>query len=72
MVVIFSDLKKVKGQWEMPYKTEMYAKGKLMSTVVITALQVNKGIADDQFNADKVPVEKKGFGMGDMMKQMMK
>ncbi|MBU4304508.1 MAG: outer membrane lipoprotein-sorting protein [Candidatus Omnitrophica bacterium] len=72
VVIEFSDFKKVKGEWEMPYKTEMYANGKLMSTIQVKALQVNKGVADEQFDAGKVPVEKQGFPMGDMMKQMMR
>jgi len=72
MVMEFSELKKIKGGWEMPYKTTMFMNGKLVSTIVVKSLDVNKGVADDQFDAAKVPVDKKGFSMGNMMKEMMK
>lgn len=71
MVMEFADFKKIKGVWEMPYKTTTHMNGKLMSTIIVKSLEINKGVADDQFDAAKVPVDKKGFSMGDMMKGMM-
>ncbi len=72
IITEFSDYKKVKGDWEMPYKTTMYLDGKLMVTIIVKSLKVNTGITDDKFDAAKVPVEKKGFSMGNMMKEMIK
>ena len=72
IITEFSDYKKVKGAWEMPYKTTTYMDGKLMFTIIVKSLKVNTGITDDKFDAAKVPVEKKGFSMGNMMKEMMK
>ncbi|MBU1043166.1 MAG: hypothetical protein KJ915_02055 [Candidatus Omnitrophica bacterium] len=72
IITEFSDYKKIKGDWEMPYKTTTYMNGKLMFTVIVKSLIVNTGITDDKFDAAKVQVEKKGFSMGNMMKDMMK
>jgi len=72
MITEFSDYKKVKGAWEMPYKITMSIDGKLVSTIVVKSLEVNKGIADEQFDAGKVQPEKSGFSMGNIMKEMMK
>ena len=72
IITEFSDYKKVKGAWEMPYKTTTYMNGKLMFTIIVKSLKVNTGISDDKFDATKVSVEKKGFSMGNMMKDMMK
>lgn len=72
MITEFSDFKKVKGNWEMPYKITMSMDGKLVSTIIVKSLEVNKGIADDQFDAEKVQPEKNGLSMGNMMKEMMK
>jgi len=72
MVWIYSDFKKIKGDWEMPYQTEIYEGSKLLSTTVVKSLKVNKGLSDDLFNPDKVNIKTKGSGMQDMMKMMMK
>jgi len=69
MFWVYSDFRKIKGDWEMPYKTEIYEGTKLMSTTLVKSLKVNKGLSDDLFNPDKVKVE--GSGMQEMMKRMM-
>jgi len=69
MVWIYSDFRKIKGDFEIPYKTEMYVDGKLMGTLLIKSLEINKGLSDDLFDPDKVEV--KGFNMEEMMKKMM-
>jgi outer membrane lipoprotein-sorting protein len=66
----YSDFRKIKGEWEMPYKTEIYEGNKLLSTTLVKSLQVNKGLSDDLFDPNRVKA--KESGMGDMMKMMMK
>jgi len=63
-----SDFRKVKSDWEMPYKTEMYWNNKLMSTTLVKSVEINKGLSDDLFDPDKVKI--KGFNMQEMMQQM--
>ena len=69
MLWVHSDFKKVKGDWEMPYKTEIYTGEKLVSTSLVKSLEINKGLSDDLFDPDKVKV--KGFDIQEMMKKMM-
>lgn len=69
MSAVFSDFKDVKGGWEMPYKTEVFMDGKLMSSSVIKSIDFNKGLSDDLFDASKIQAQE--FNMQDMMKQMM-
>jgi len=73
IVWIHSDFRKIKGDWEMPYKTEMYMNGKLMSTSLVKSIDTNKGISDDLFDPDKVQVKekKKGPGLPGIMKKML-
>lgn len=47
--VLFSDHRKVSGNYEVPFKTEMLQDGKSMGTVTIKNVVVNTGIADDEF-----------------------
>ncbi len=69
ILLINSDFKKIKGDWEMPYKTEMYADGKLMSTSLVKSLEINQGLSEDLFDPDKVKI--KGVNMQEMMRKMM-
>lgn len=69
MFLVYSDFRKIKGDWEMPYKTEMYQGEKLYAASVTKSIEINKGLPDDLFDADKVQM--KSSGMEDMMKQMM-
>jgi outer membrane lipoprotein-sorting protein len=70
IISLYSDFRKIKGDWEMPYKTEIYEGNKLMSTTLVKSLQVNKGLSDDLFDPNKVKA--KESGMRDMMRRMMK
>lgn len=70
IISLYSDFRKIKGDWEMPYKTEIYEGNKLMSTTLVKSLKINKGLSDDLFDPNKVKAEESG--MGDMMKKMMK
>ncbi|NIM03895.1 outer membrane lipoprotein-sorting protein [bacterium] len=72
ILLIHSDFKKIKADWELPYKTEMYADGKLMSTSLVKSLKINKGLSDDLFDPNKVKIQRKGYGMREMMKEMMR
>jgi len=65
---IYSDFRKIKGDLEMPYKMEMFLNGKLSSTSVVKSVEINKGLADDLFDPEKVQV--KGFDLQKMMKGM--
>jgi len=71
ILLICSDFRKIKGDWEMPYKTEIYADGELMSTSLVKSLKINKGLSDDLFDPDKVMVKIKGFNIQEMMRKMM-
>jgi outer membrane lipoprotein-sorting protein len=66
-----SNFQKVKN-WELPYTTEIYAGGELMTKNTIKTLKINQGLSDDLFNADKVKVEGKGMPGMPNMKDMMK
>jgi outer membrane lipoprotein-sorting protein len=67
-MMLFSDFRELKGGWEIPYKTEVYVDGKLLSSILVKSIEINKGLSDDLFNPDKVEV--KGFNMQEMMKMM--
>ena len=69
MTALFSDFRKVAADLELPYKTEMYSGGDLITSMTITSVEINKGLADDLFDPDKVKVE--GPDMLKMMKQAM-
>ena len=69
--MVNSNFKKVK-KWEIPYTIEVFTGGKLMTKTTIKTLNINKGLSDELFDADKVKMEGKGVpGMPDM-KDMMK
>jgi len=69
IVWIHSDFRKIKGDWEMPYKREIYMDGELMSTFLVKSIEINKGLSDDLFDPNKVKV--KGFDVEEMMRKMM-
>jgi outer membrane lipoprotein-sorting protein len=68
-VVLYSDFRKVPGNWEMAFKTEMFAEkdNQLISTVIVKSVDVNKGVADALFEIGKT--EKKA-GFKDVFKGM--
>jgi outer membrane lipoprotein-sorting protein len=66
-----SNFHKVKN-WELPYTTEIYTGGKLMTKTTIKTLKINQGLSDDLFNADKVKIEGKGMPGMPNIKDMMK
>ena len=48
-----SDFRKVKNDWEIPYKTEVYIDGKLVSTNTVKSVQTNLELPDALFDPDK-------------------
>lgn len=68
ILMVNSDFRKVKGDWEMPYKTEMYGDNELMFTLLVKSIEINKGLSDDLFDPDNVEI--KGFNMQEMMQQL--
>jgi outer membrane lipoprotein-sorting protein len=66
-VAVFSDFRKA-GDWEFPYKTDILVNGEKVSTVTVKSVEVNKGLGDELFDADKVGG--KPSGMMDMIKKM--
>jgi len=66
--MLFHDYRKVLAELRYPYKTEIYQEDKLVSTIVVKSVAMNKGLSDALFDPDKVEV--KGPSMEDMMKKM--
>jgi outer membrane lipoprotein-sorting protein len=54
VLILFSNFRKIKGDWEMAYKTDVSEGGKLLSSTLIKTVDINKGLSDDLFNPDKV------------------
>lgn len=66
--LVFSDFKKINEDWEIPYVTEVFKNDEKTVEMKIKSVDLNKGISDDMFDADKVKIEK--FNMMEMMKKM--
>ncbi|MDQ7798285.1 MAG: outer membrane lipoprotein-sorting protein [Candidatus Edwardsbacteria bacterium] len=69
-VALYTDFRKVPGNWEMPFKTELfYEKDKQpISTIIVKSVDINKGVDDALFVIGKT--EKKA-GFKDMFKGMV-
>jgi outer membrane lipoprotein-sorting protein len=65
MMWIYSDFKKIKDEWEFPYKTKIFVNDQLVSDVVIKSLEINTGLRDELFDPDKIEIEK--LDMDEMM-----
>lgn len=65
--VLNSDFKKVK-KWEVPYTTEVFVGEEMMSKSNIKSLEVDKGLSDDLFDAEKIKAEGQ-INIQDMMKK---
>jgi len=65
----FSDFRKVKGSWELPYKIEVFINEVQTMAVLTKSLEINKGLSDDLFDVNKVEVS--GPNMQEMMQNMM-
>lgn len=51
---IFSDFRKVKGNWEFPYKVEAFINGEPLITVMVKSFKINQGLSDDLFDVNKI------------------
>jgi len=69
MQMVFSDFRKIKGEWELAYKTEGFIDEVLMMAIFLKSFEINQGISDDLFDADKVEVS--GPNIQEMMQNMM-
>jgi len=67
-ITIFSDYRKVAGDLEFPYKTEVYSGADLISTITMKSIEINKGLADELFDADKI--EAAGPDAGELLKKL--
>lgn len=65
----FSDFRKAKSSWELPYKIEVFINEVQTMTVLPKSFEVNQGLSDDLFDIDKVEVS--GPNMQEMMQNLM-
>ena len=71
VLLVHSDFRKIKGDWEMPYKSKIYVDGEPTTTFVVKSLEINKGLSDDLFDPDKIKVKIKGLDIQEMTRKMM-
>lgn len=69
MRMIFSDFRKIKDNWELPYKTEGFMDEVPMLTILLKSFEINQGLSDDLFDVDKVEVS--GPNIQEMMQNLM-
>jgi outer membrane lipoprotein-sorting protein len=69
MRMIFSDFRKIKDSWELPYKTEGFINEVQMMAILLKSFEINQGLSDDLFDANKVEVS--GPNMQEMMQNLM-
>ncbi len=69
MSAVFSEFEPVAGLGEIAHRTDMYSGSDLISTTIVSSIEVNKGLSDDLFDVAKVKVE--GGAMGDALKKML-
>jgi len=67
--MIFSDFRKIKNNWELPYKTEGFMDEGQMMTILLKSFEINQGLSDDLFDVDKVEVS--GPNIQEMMQNLM-
>lgn len=69
-IALYSDFRKVPGNWEMPFVTELFYEkdNQPISTIVVKSVDINKGVDDALFEIGKT--EKKA-GFKDMFKGMV-
>jgi len=66
----FSDFKKVQGDWQLPYKVEVFMNEAPIMRIITKSLTINKGISDELFDVDNVEVQ--GPNFQEMLQNMMK
>ena len=70
LFILYSDFRKVKGKWRIPYKIDTYVEGKLVSVATFKSVETNKGVSDSLFDPDKVKVKTKGINIEEIMKKL--
>ena len=70
-VYLFSDFRKVKGNLEISYRTEIYKNNELISTSATKSLKVNTGLSDELFDPDKVKVKEPSAEIQEMLRKAM-
>ncbi len=51
---VYSDFRKVKGDFEIPYQVDTFSKGQKTMTAKITKLEAGSGLSDDLFDPSKI------------------
>ncbi len=49
---VYSDFRKMAGDLEMPYKTEVYMNGEFLFNMIVKSIEINKGLPDSLFEPD--------------------
>ena len=49
---VYSDFRKMAGDLEMPYKTEVYMNGKFLFSIIVKSIEINKDLSDSLFSPD--------------------
>jgi outer membrane lipoprotein-sorting protein len=65
-----SDFRKVIGEYQLAYRTELLRDNVSAGTMVIQEVKVNQGLTDDEFNAEKIP-QPEGPSLQEMQQMMM-
>jgi len=65
---VLSDFRNVTGDYEYPYKIEMFDGDNPLSTMTVNYVKVNEGISDDTFDPDKVKIQT--VNMDSLLQQM--
>jgi len=60
ITMVFSDFKSTSGDWEMPYKTDMYINGQQISVTFVKSIELNKGVSDDLFDVNQLKSKESG------------
>ena len=58
-----SDFRKIEGNWEIPFKQEVYVDGKLVLTSLVKSVKVNQNPADELFDPDRASLKNRGLKM---------
>jgi outer membrane lipoprotein-sorting protein len=69
MRTAFSDLKAIDGDYVIPHKAEVFSDGTKTMDVVVTKVEVNKGVADGLFDASQLQGSAMDMDLEKMMKQ---
>jgi outer membrane lipoprotein-sorting protein len=66
---VLSDYRKVKGEYEHPYKIEIYQDDQPIATMAVQSIALNTGLSDTLFDPDKMQVQQ--VDMQELMRRAM-